>query len=75
MSNTEKEIAQTYKAVINFEFEFLGEDHMKFNEITSRDEAYAFIRESVAQTILGMGFDSFSDIVDAVEIFESVEKL
>lgn len=69
---TQSEIAQTYKAKLAFEWHYTPD---QFPPTTSREEIYWFIRESVAKAVLELGFDSFGDIVDSVEIFESEEKI
>lgn len=66
-------IAKEYKAVINFTYEFTGEEFPDI--IIDRETAYDHIRETITADILGMGFDSYNDLYDSVEIFESEEKL
>ena len=66
-------IAKTYKAVINFTYEFTGEEFP--DGVIDRQTAYDYIRETMTQDILGMGFDSYNDLHDSVEIFESEETL
>lgn len=64
-------IAKTYYAKI--EWQFFGRELPP--TITNREEAYWYIREAIAKEILSWGFDSFSDIVDSVEISETKEKI
>lgn len=76
MNNTDTQldpIAKTYKATINFTLEFSGEEFP--DGVIDRQTAYDYIRETLTEDILGMGFDSYNDLHDSIEIFESVEKL
>ncbi len=66
-------IAKTYKATLNFTYEFSGEEFP--DGVIDRQTAYDYIRETLTEDILGMGFDSYNDLHDSVEIFESVEKI
>jgi hypothetical protein len=76
MTNTEPQldpIAKTYKATLNFTYEFTGEEFP--DGVIDRRTAYDYIRETMTEDILAMGFDSYEDLHDSVEIFESVEKI
>ena len=76
MSNNEPQldpIAKTYKATIDFTYEFTADELP--DGVIDRRAAYDYIRETMTQHILGMGFDSYNDLYDGIEIFESVEKV
>jgi hypothetical protein len=76
MTNTEPQldpIAKTYRATINFTYEFTADEFP--DGVIDRRTAYDYIRETMTEDILGLGFDSYNDLHDSVEIFESVEKV
>lgn len=66
------EIAKEYKARFVFEYNFESADLL--DGVVTRAEVYDYIRETVAQSILELGFEWFEEIHDGVEIVESKEK-
>lgn len=70
------EIAREYVARFTFELRYSPDDPaFELLGIDTREKAYQFIREDLADYVLSLGFDSFEDLANGVSISESVEKI